>query len=182
MIIRGANFGLFKRAIEPDRPRVKPELTPADWMLEAVALITMVSLIGFIAYNYPKLPDIIPTHFNAAGNADDHGGKGSILFLPGIAVFIYILMTLINLVPHTFNFPGKITPQNALRQYTLATRLVRYLKTVLLLLFFYISYTTTRVVFNEAAGLGLWFMPVFLGLVMIPIIVYMIVALHNKAR
>lgn len=180
MIIRGANFGLFKRTIEPDRPVIRPEMSPIDWLLEAIALIAMVSLIGFIAYNYPKLPDIIPTHFNAAGIADDHGERASILFLPAIALFVYILMTVINFFPHTFNFPGKITPQNAMHQYTLATRLIRYLKTVLILLFFYISYTTTRVVFDDAAGLGLWFLPVFLVLVILPIIVYMIIALSKK--
>lgn len=179
-MIRGANFGLFKRTIEPDRPRIKPEMGPADWMLEAFALIALISLIGYVVYCYPKLPAIIPTHFNAAGVADDHGSKISILFLPGISLFIYVLMTLINLVPHTFNFPGKITPQNALRQYTLATRMIRYLKTIIILLFFYISYTTTCVVFDMVAGLGLWFMPVFLGLVMIPIISYMIIALNKK--
>jgi uncharacterized membrane protein len=176
----GANFGLFKRTREPDRPMIRPEMTPVDWLLEAVALIGLGSLMGYIAYHYPTLPDSIPTHFNAAGIADDYGSKASIFFMLGIALFIYVMMTLMNLIPHMFNYPGKITPTNALRQYTLATRLVRYLKTLIILLFFYISYTTTRVVFNEASGLGLWFLPLFLGLVILPILFYSVIALNKK--
>jgi hypothetical protein len=112
--------------------------------------------------------------------ADEYGTRASILFLPVIALSIYAMMTLINLIPHMFNYPGKITPANALRQYTLATRLVRYLKTLLALLFFYISYSTTQVAINEASGLGLWFLPVFLSFLFIPIIVYMVMALSKK--
>ncbi len=179
-MIRGANFGFFRRTKEPDRPVIRPELAPVDWLLEALALIGLVTTMGYVIYVYPKLPSTIPTHFNASGMADDFGSKTSFLFPLGMALFIYILLTLISLVPHTFNFPGKITPQNAARQYTLATRLVRYLKTVIILLFFYISYSTARIVAHETGGLGLWFLPVFLGLVMIPIIIYMVIALNKK--
>jgi len=179
-MISGVNFGLFRRTRELNRPVIRPEMTPVDWLLEALALVGLGVLLGYVAYHYPKLPASIPTHFNAAGVADEYGAKVSILFLPVIALFLYVLLTLINLVPHTFNYPGKITPENAMRQYTLAMRLVRYLKTILVLLFFYISYSTTQVVINEASGLGLWFLPVFLGFLFIPIIVYMVMALSKK--
>jgi len=179
-MISGVNFGLFRRTREPNRPVIRPEMTPVDWLLEAMALVGLGVLLGYVAYYYPKLPASIPTHFNAAGVADEYGTRASILFLPVIALSIYVMMTLINLIPHMFNYPGKITPANALRQYTLATRLVRYLKTLLALLFFYISYSTTQVAINEASGLGLWFLPVFLSFLFIPIIVYMVMALSKK--
>jgi len=179
-MISGVNFGLFRRTRELNRPVIRPEITPVDWLLEALALVGLGVLLGYVAYHYPRLPGSIPTHFNAAGVADEYGTRASILFLPVIALFVYVLLTLINLVPHTFNYPGKITPANAMRQYTLATRLVRYLKTLLVLLFFYISYSTTQVVFNEASGLGLWFLPVFLGFLFMPIIAYMVIALSKK--
>jgi len=179
-MISGVNFGLFRRTREPNRPVIRPEMTPVDWLLEAIALVGLGVLLGYVAYYYPQLPASIPTHFNAAGVADEYGTRTSILFLPVIALFIYVMMTLINLVPHTFNYPGKITPANAPRQYTLATRLVRYLKTLLVLLFFYISYSTTQVVINEASGLGRWFLPLFLSFLFIPIIVYMVMALSKK--
>lgn len=176
MIIRGVNFSFFKRSKELNRPVIRPEMGPADWLIEAFALIMLGIFIGYVAYHYPKLPGTIPTHFNASGTVDDFGNKSFLLILPGIALFIYVLMTLINRVPHTFNFPGRITQANAMQQYTLATRLIRYLKAVLITLFFFICFFTTRVVFHQAAGLGVWFMPVFLALVFIPIIIYFILA------
>jgi uncharacterized membrane protein len=172
----GINLGFFNRPKELNRPVLKPEWGPADWLLEAIALIMLAITIGFLAYTYPKLPATIPTHFNGSGQPDEMGNKLTVLVLPGISLFMYLILTGINLFPHTFNFPGKITPQNAMRQYTLATRLVRYLKAIVITLFFSICYFTTQVALNKATGLGLWFMPVFLAMVFVPIIIYMILA------
>ncbi|MEI6682064.1 MAG: DUF1648 domain-containing protein, partial [Bacteroidota bacterium] len=177
MIFNGGTFGLFgKNRVEANRPVSRPEMTPADWLIEAAALLGMMFFAGYVLYNFPHLPDRIPTHFNEAGKADDYGDKSSFLILPGVALFIYTLLTLINRVPHIFNLPVKITPANALHQYTIATRLIRTLKTAIVWLFWYISYSTIIVARDSSKGLGTWFLPLTLSLVFIPIIVYFIAA------
>ncbi len=170
--------GLFirNRAEKAGRPTVRPEMSPVDWLLEAFALIGILGFLGFVIYQYPRLPESIPSHFNGAGMPDDYSSKSSILALLGIGMFIYVLMSLIALVPHQFNFTVKITPQNALKQYTMAIRLIRYLKVVIIWLFFYISYATVRVVAKEDSGLGAWFMPITLAGILVPVIVYIILA------
>lgn len=176
MIIDKFGISIFSkgRSIEPDRPLTRPEYEPFDWLLEVLALLTLFSFLGYVIYIYQRLPDIIPTHFNAAGLADDYGRKNNIWMLPGIAVLLYFMLTMINFIPHMFNYPTKITPQNAMRQYTLATRLIRILKIILLVMFFYIGYATVSVSHGNSSGIGFWFIPVFLGFVFIPMIIYFI--------
>jgi len=160
----------------PERPRTKPETGPIDWLLELFALALMLFFVGYFFYYYPHLPVTIPSHFNGSGEPDDYSNKSTLWMLPGIALFIYLLLTLIAMAPHRLNLPGKITPENALRQYTLALRLIRYLKMLMMGLFFYIFYSTVQIATHAAAGLGAWFMPLFLGFIFVPIIIYIILA------
>jgi uncharacterized membrane protein len=151
---------------------IKPEMAPSDWLLEAFALSGILLMTGFVIYHYPGLPDTIPSHYNGSGIPDDYSSKSSVWILPGIGLFVYILLSLIALAPYQFNYPIKITPANALKQYTMALRLIRYLKAVIIWMFFYISYSTIRVVDMDQSGLGIWFVPVFLGVIFIPLIYY----------
>ncbi len=159
-----------------DRPKIRPEMGPADWVMELLAMAGLALLFGYAVYWYRFLPDTIPTHFSAGGKVDGYGSKGSLFMLPAIGVFIYALLTLVSLIPHTFNFPGKITPQNALRQYRLAIRLIRVLKIVLVFLFFFIVMMIVRSALNARLDQSIFMLPVMLGLTFIPIVVYMVLA------
>jgi uncharacterized membrane protein len=159
-----------------DRPRIRPEMGPADWILELLAVTLLVTFFAYLIYSYPKLPASIPSHFNTAGEADEFSERGTVWALPAIALFTYLLMTIISRFPHTFNFTVKITPQNALRQYTLAIRMIRFIKLVISGLFLTISLGIVRVAKGQSTGLGFWFMPVFLALVFVPIIIYFVMA------
>ena len=64
--------------------------------------------------NYFELPEIIPTHYNEAGEADSYGDKLNILALPIISTLLFIGLTILNKRPHLFNYPSEITKENAL--------------------------------------------------------------------
>ena len=169
-----------KRDDKLNRPTVRPEIGPIDWLLEAAALLGLLFFAGFVVYYFPKLPELIPSHFNGAGKPDEYAPKSTFWILPGIALFIYTLLSMMVLTPHRFNFSVKITPLNALKQYTLAIRLIRYLKAGLIWMFFYISYGTIRVAEKDGTGLGSWFLPVVLGGIFIPLIIYKINSSRNR--
>jgi len=122
------------------RPRIALEQTGLDRALEGLALSGLIVLILLPAVYYADLPDTIPQHFNAKGEADGFGSKMFVWFLPILGVALYVLMTVINRNPHQFNYATKITPENAEAQYRLATRLVRWLKAFIMLLFVYITW------------------------------------------
>lgn len=169
-----------KRNDKENRPRLKPETGPLDWLLEISALLILLCFLGYFIYHYPLLPRIIPAHFNASGDVDEYSQKTTLWMLPVISVFIYLLLSFISMLPHTFNYPGKITPQNAQRQYNMAVRLIRYLKMLIPALFFYTYHSIVRVVCHKTDGLGPLFLTVFLTLIFCPVIIYLIAASRSK--
>lgn len=125
-----------------ERPKLKIELTTADKILELVGWLSIIAVWVLTSMHYNNLPDIIPTHYNALGQADGMGGKATILILPILATILFIGMTVLNKFPNVFNYPTNISNQNALRQYTNATRMIRYLKLVLVVIFGLIVFKT----------------------------------------
>ncbi|MEO1021037.1 MAG: SdpI family protein [Bacteroidota bacterium] len=65
------------------------EILKKEWFILVILLIPF----GVSAYLWNDLPDIVPTHFNAKGEADDWGPKWvNALMLPGIGLGTYLLM------------------------------------------------------------------------------------------
>jgi uncharacterized membrane protein len=154
------------------RPKLQIDPTPGDRIMEAAGWL-MVALLWIITlWDYSGLPDQIPVHFGASGKADSYGSKTNLLILPVLGTVMYIGLTLLGRIPHAFNYPGKITPENALRQYTSATRMIRVLKFILVLVFTMIVWGTLRTVSGKSDGLGAWFLPLTIILFVIPFIFY----------
>jgi len=166
--------------LKKDRPVIKPGMEPIDWILEILAIITMLSFLGFMLYHYTSLPETIPTHFNAAGEPDAYGGKINLLLLPAIVLVVYSLLTLFSRIPEKFNYPVRITQQNARVQYTMGLRMIRIMKLGIAILFFIIAYRIVMATFGRTSGLGSWLIPLYLGIILIPVIVYFILALRNR--
>jgi uncharacterized membrane protein len=160
--------------METERPKITLVPSTADKMVELLGWLILLALWGWTFTHFSDLPDTIPTHFNAAGEADGFGSKASIIGLPFIATLLFIGLTVLNRYPHIFNYPTSITQDNALRQYTLATRMLRYLKLVLVLVFGGIELMTIQHATGKAAGLGVWFLPLTLVLVFIPLIYFVV--------
>lgn len=167
---------------DADRPKIKLKLNPADWLTEIVAVVFLVILVGLPVFYFGELPEKVPVHFNAAGQIDDYGSKASLIVLPLTGLFMYGLLTVISLFPHIFNYPVKITPENARVQYSLATRMLRILKTVILVMFTFISYQTIRAAAGKTGGLGKVFLPVFLIITFGVVIVYLTQSLNNRSN
>jgi uncharacterized membrane protein len=163
-----------------ERPKIKIELTVVDKVFELVGWLLIVTIWSLIFKNYPNLPDRIPIHYNGAGHADGFGGKATIITLPLISTILFIGLTVLNKFPHVFNYPTNITQDSALRQYTNATRLVRYLKLAIVFIFGLIVFKTIQNANGEADGLGIWFLPLILGMTVIPIAYFVITSFKTK--
>ena len=163
-----------------ERPKLKIQLTPTDQALELLGWGVLLALWIWTGTSYSSLPDSIPTHFNAAGEADDFGRKSSIFGLPVIASLLFMGITVLNRYPNIFNYPTAITQDNALRLYTLATRILRYLKLVLVVIFGGITFKTIQTASGESSGLGGWFLPLTAGLIFIPLIYFVIKSIKEK--
>ncbi|MDR3009060.1 MAG: DUF1648 domain-containing protein [Sphingobacterium sp.] len=156
------------------RPRIKLKLTVGDSILELLGWFSLFLLWYMITINYNKLPEIVPVHYNVEGKVDKFGPKSILLMLPLIATVLYIAMTIINRFPHLLNYPVKITEENASQQYTVASRLIRYLKFIVVVIFGIIAFKSIPNTSATSEGLGSWFLPFVLLSVFVPVIYYII--------
>ena len=162
------------------RPRLKLKLNQTDKILEIVGWISVIGIWALTLTNYSILPEIIPIHFNGAGKADGFGNKTHIFVLPIISSLLFIGFTILNKRPHIFNYPSQITKENALRQYTNATRMMRVLKLVIVLLFGLIVFREIQIVNGHANGLGAWFLPFTIGVFIILTLYFLMMSMKDK--
>ena len=164
------------------RPRIKLQLNQTDKILEVVGWVSVFGIWALPLINYFDLPEIIPIHFNGAGKADGFGNKTHIFVLPIISTLLFIGLTILNKHPHIFNYPSQITKENAVHQYTNATRMMRVLKLVIVLLFGLIIFKTIENVNGNADGLGTWFLPFTIGLFISLTIYFLIISMKDKIQ
>lgn len=150
------------------RPVLKLQLTSTDYTLEAIAILGIFSLCLLAVVSFSSLPDSIPTHFNLKGQADDWGNKASIFILPGIGLLLFTGITILSRFPHIFNYPVKVTEENALHLYTKGVRIMRILKVLVVFLFLFIEWQISKSAVN--AEISEWFLPAILIIpVLLPI-------------
>lgn len=130
-------------------------------ILYLVIAVWFVAWITWLLSVYAGLPDIIPTHFNAEGEVDGHGGKGFLWTLPGVALFtVLVTLGLPQAAPSLINYPVKLTEVNRARQHGLMMQFLTGLSLILMSLFTFISWITVRIALtgeaNEELGLGVW--------------------------
>lgn len=142
------------------RPKLKVDIS--DKIIELLGVIGLIILIALPIFYYNSLPEIVPQHYGANGEPDGWGGKEKIWTLPIIGFLIYVGLAILNRFPNVFNYPKKITEENVVRQFRIATRMIRLLNTLIVYDFSYITYATIQTAFGKQNGLGNYFMPLFI--------------------
>jgi uncharacterized membrane protein len=165
-----------------NRPKLEIELKPADKAMEAICLAALLALWTGTILFFPDLPDQIPVHFNAAGEADGHGGKAQIFILPFIATILYVGMSIVNQHPHIYNYVTPVTAKNARSLYTFATRLIRTLKLVAVLIFGGIVLMTYHASLKHTKNIGWWFLPLVVAMMILPVVFYVVKMLRSRRK
>ena len=161
------------------RPRIELTLSLLDKRIEFACRVFLVIMWGLTIFAILKLPEIIPIHFNFSGQPDSYGNKKTLLFLPALGTIIYWGLTQLNKYPHVFNYMVKITEENAHRQYSNATRGLRFLKLSILIVFSIIIVVVYLAATGTIKGPGSWFLPTILSLLLVPTIVLIIRSLKK---
>ncbi|MGP8226118.1 MAG: DUF1648 domain-containing protein [Terracidiphilus sp.] len=152
--------------------------------LEAIS-VTALALIAWITwqalYGPDPLPERVPTHFDAAGNPNAWGPSSTLLFLPVIAVGIYLLISVISCFPATFKYPVRVTEENRARLEALTLRMVAWLKVELVCLFAWIQWAIIQSVRQGQASFPVAAVPLFMVAVL-GTAVWHIFAIFGAAR
>ncbi|MCL6589556.1 MAG: DUF1648 domain-containing protein [Firmicutes bacterium] len=162
------------------RPKIKIPLTKLDIYLEFLTGLILAVNFFILVLNWFKLPKAIPSHFNFLGEIDAYGDKNILLLLLLLVLALYILLSVISKFPHIYNYPVEITEENAEKQYRNAIRLMRIMKFVMVAIFTYIQYAIIKSALNQKSELDIWFLPVFLIAIFLPVGYYTYKSIKNK--
>jgi uncharacterized membrane protein len=112
-------------------------------VLETLSLVCLavIALITYQAFNGPEpLPARIPIHFDAAGNANGWGPPSSLVMLPIVAAGLYLLITVISLLPTGIRSAVKLTPESRERIQALTRQMLAWIKAEMVGLFLFIQW------------------------------------------
>lgn len=126
------------------------------------------------------MPEVIPQHYNAYGKADGFGSKSNLFILAGIASILNIGLSVLKKYPHRFNYPVEITKENEIRQYAIATRMLRFVKLILVLIFSSLIIKTILIAKVGSLELGSWFLPIALSCLIGSIAYFLILSFRSK--
>lgn len=135
-------------------------------------IISLLGMLGMCIYLYvvwKELPEKIPVHFGASGQADRFSGKTSILSNPIIGWLLYGMLSFVEHVPQVWNTGVAVTEENRQQVYAMLYRMLVIMKFLLVVVFFY---TTVQMARGENMHIG--FMPVYLVLFFGTIVVHLI--------
>lgn len=160
------------------RPKIAVPYQTIDLVIELINITLLLLIIGYTIINYAQLPESVATHFNFKGEPDSFGHKATIWLIPGIAIFTYALLFIINKYPHMHNYLVNITEENALKNYRLSTRIVRFANLFCLIVFGLVTIEIVeRAMGSNFSILGIPFLILTLG---VPVVGLIFVFIYMK--
>ncbi len=133
---------------------------------EVIALAGLVFAAAVVADFYTRLPERIATHFNAEGMANGFGARGTLRVLVGIALFLYLTLSVIDFVPRVVNVKRPLAPERERVALEESMALVGWVKAEVCWMFAYICLAMVRNGLGLQVGLGWWFLPATLVVVL----------------
>jgi len=147
---------------QENKPRVKVIKTQLDKKLEIAPLVSLGLLIIVPLYFYNQLPEEIPMRFDLKGIPNNYDSKTSIFIIPVIGTAMFFLFKELVKHPHSFNYPFKITKENAQKQYSNATRLIRWTNLIITTLFAFLTSSIILSALDIITSLSMWIISPFI--------------------
>lgn len=147
----------------PKRPKINVPLLPFDLWVDRFSFLIFFLIWLYTIVNFANLPDTIPLHFDAKGNADGFGSKQNVWLLLGLMTLLFVGIHILGKHPHLHSYTVAITEENALKNYRFSSRILRIVNFFDLLLFAYIIKKTVTFNDKEIIQPDSWFLPIVLG-------------------
>ena len=142
------------------RIRIVTSLKPTDYAVEGLGWGLLLLAFILAIYGYVVLPETVPTHFNFKGQPDAYGSKISLLYVPIISLILTAGMTWLNRYPEIFNYPVKITEENAEKQYKNAQTAIRWLKVAVNVIFLLVTWAIFVSANSSVSKQLAWLLPI----------------------
>lgn len=149
---------------------------PSSPLFRLFEIITRVSLLLcfiLVFYYYKDLPQLIPTHYNFGGVADNYSEKWLIWVLPVVAGVVYTLLGFTERHQETVNHPVPVKESNKAALSRITYTLLQSMKVVLMANFAYLTYATVKNALGQMDGLGWAALPLLILSVLIIVGLYL---------
>ena len=155
-----------------ERPRIKIEPDKTDKAIRVITLIVAATIVAFSFWLYSISPEMVPGHFDINGHITRYDHKVTLFIMPAIALLVVGGLCLLLRYPHIFNYPQKITQQNAASMYRKGVKLLRWLALGIAVLFLFFEYEEYLGIRNKFLPMHWW--ELFLGIaitILVPLII-----------
>ncbi len=165
----------------PQDPRHQVANPMERGLYRTVPLAAVILGFGVVAFYYGQLPAEIPIHFNGKGEADGFGPKIILWLLPAVNLALFYGLEATTKAGFAwFNYPVKITEENAAAQHEIALQILALMRLVTTLMFAWISYSMVMAALNGGGMINRWILGGFMLAIFGPIIYFTVEA--NKAK
>lgn len=159
-----------------DQPKLQPEFKLLDKFSDSLLFLLLLGLWVYSIIIYQNIQK------SAAPLPEEPTMNKNLVFLmPVIATLICGLLYRLNRFPHLFNYPVRVTSQNALKLYGLATRMLRIVNLTIVAMFFGLQGTFYQSIIKHDP-LFISFFLIGLPLLSLLIVVYYIVKMYKINR
>lgn len=145
-----------------NRPKIPLPKTQSEWIWDIVGYFCYIGAILFLVFYWNELPDQVPAHFNAMGEVDRWGSKWELFVLPGIGLFIILLMQGLEKFPELHNYPKLFNEKNAKKFYLQSRKLVNQIKNCTLIFFALIMVESAMIALGWENSFEGWVFPIWL--------------------
>lgn len=114
--------------------------TTSERIADVIGIIAILFMLIYTFMKYSGLPDTVPIHFGANGEADGFGSKSTFIIWPAISIGMFIFLTILERYPQAYNYPARLNEQNAEAFYRNARKMLNYIKNIIAILFAYVTY------------------------------------------
>ena len=149
--------------------------TLANLILSILCVVILVASSVYIAAHWNSIPDEVPTHYNAAGEIDGYGGKGSILFLVLFGWGIYVSMVFFAVIIRWQLGHEKLPLKIA--EGMLAEDVLHQLNLICCANFSYLAVQSARL-----QRAGAWYLPLAIIATMIPMAIFFVRCIRMRRR
>ena len=162
-----------------NRPKLDIPKTTIEKVFDWSGAIVFAGWILFIIFIWNELPAKVPGHYDGTGNITRMGSKWELNILPVIAGFLTVFMSFFEKHPEWHNYMN-LNENNIEFQYKNSRMMLNVMKNLMIFAFAYISWNTIQVGLGKADSLGVWFLPIFLALVFLPMIFFIVRSVRHK--
>lgn len=129
--------------------------TKVERVANLIGIAALSMMVTMLLLQWSQLPNEVPAHFGFNGEVDRWGSKWELLLLPATSIALHLFLQVIEVRPHTHNYPTRLNDQNREAFYLHSRRTLNLTKNLCTLLFAYLTWRTILIAKGAAVGLGM---------------------------